>query len=251
MSPDHVYLDSRIDIDEFTRLVREAVVKYFGEDPQKSKHYSRIINSRHHKRLVEYRDPADHGGRNLLEGMGGQTPDETDLYIPPTIVLNPTNDKCMLLVEEVFGPVLPVIQYDDLDQVLRKEAQLPNPLALYIFSGDDAEVQKILNSSRSGGVCVNDCITHMLAENLPFGGLGESGYGELQRGMGIYDVYPRARGDGIRCRRIQQSADPRLAVKCYFHFPREKSQKKVGAWYGTRVVLSSNWAEQKANSYTE
>ena len=185
VSPDHVYLDSRIDIDEFTRLVREAVVKYFGEDPQKSKHYSRIINSRHHKRLVEYRDPADHGGRNLLEGMGGQTPDETDLYIPPTIVLNPTNDKCMLLVEEVFGPVLPVIQYDDLDQVLRKEAQLPNPLALYIFSGDDAEVQKILNSSRSGGVCVNDCITHMLAENLPFGGLGESGYGNYRGEWGF------------------------------------------------------------------
>ena len=96
---------------------------------------------------------------------GGQAPDEKDLYIPPTIVLNPKNE--LLHIErEVFGPVLPILQYDNLDEVLRKEASRPNPLALYIYSADDAEVQYILNNSRSGGVCVNDCITHMLAENL-------------------------------------------------------------------------------------
>ena len=62
---------------------------------------------------------------------GLQAPDEADLYIPPTVVLNPSNAKCMLLTEEVFGPVLPVIQYDDLDAVLRTEAALPNPLVLF------------------------------------------------------------------------------------------------------------------------
>jgi aldehyde dehydrogenase (NAD+) len=140
VSPDHVYLDSQIDLGEFTRLLKEAVVGYFGDDPQKSKNYSRVINAAHHQRLVKYRSSEDHGGVNLLEGMGGQNADEADLYIPPTVVLNPTNDKCLLLNEEVFGPVLPVVQYEDLDRVLQREAQLPNPLALYIFSGNDAEV---------------------------------------------------------------------------------------------------------------
>lgn len=117
--------------------------------------------------------------------MAGQTPDEADLYIPPTVIVNPTNDKCQLLTEEVFGPVLPVIQYDDLEAVLAHESTLPHPLALYIFSADDAEVQHIIASSRSGGVCVNDCITQMLAENLPFGGLGESGYGNYRGEWGF------------------------------------------------------------------
>ena len=128
-------------------------------------------------------DPADHGGRNLLDD--GWQPDEADLYIPPTVVLNPTNPDCQLLKEEVFGPVLPVVQYDDLDEVLRKEAALPHPLALYVFSADAAEVDRIVRASRSGGVCVNDCITHMLAENLPFGGIGESGYGNYRGEWGF------------------------------------------------------------------
>ena len=185
VSPDHVYLDSKINLDEFTRLLKEAVVKFFGDDPQKSKNYSRIINREHTKRLIQYRSADDHGGRNLLEAMGGQMADEDDLYIPPTVILNPTNPNCMLLTEEVFGPVLPVMQYDDLDAVLHKEAQLHHPLALYIFSGDAAEVQKIIASSRSGGICVNDCITQMLAENLPFGGIGESGFGSYRGEWGF------------------------------------------------------------------
>ena len=185
VSPDHVYLDAAIDVEEFARLVKSAVARHFGVDPQQSKHYSRVINAAHHRRLVAYRDTANHGGRNLLEGTGGQTPDEADLYIPPTVVLNPTNPKALLLTEEVFGPVLPVVQYNDLDEVLRREAALPNPLALYIFSADDAEVQKIMDSSRSGGVCVNDCITQMLAENLPFGGIGASGYGNYRGEWGF------------------------------------------------------------------
>ena len=187
VSPDHVYLDSSIDIAQFESLLKDAMGKYFGVNPQQASNFTRIINARHQRRLVGYRDPADHGGRNLLEGFftGGQNPDEADLYIPPTVVLNPTNESCMLLTEEVFGPVLPILQYDDLDVVLRKEAAKPHPLALYIYSADDNEVQHILNHSRSGGVCVNDCITHMLAENLPFGGIGQSGYGNYRGEWGF------------------------------------------------------------------
>ena len=81
--------------------------------------------------------------------------------------------------------MLPIIQYDDLDAVLQAEAALDSPLALYIFSGDDDEVQRIIESSRSGGVCVNDCITQMLSENLPFGGIGESGYGNYRGEWGF------------------------------------------------------------------
>ena len=91
----------------------------------------------------------------------------------------------MLLTEEVFGPILPIIQYDDLDVILQQEASRPNPLALYIYSNNDDEVQYILNHSRSGGCCINDCITHMLAENLPFGGIGASGYGNYRGEWGF------------------------------------------------------------------
>ena len=187
VSPDHVYLDSSIDIVDFERRIKDAVHKFFGKNPQQAPNFTRVINARHHARLVEYRKSADHGGRDLLEGTfeGGQHPDESDLYIPPSIILNPTNEQCMILTEEVFGPILPIMQYKDLNEVLRKEAALPNPLALYIYSADDDEVQYILSQSRSGGVCVNDCITHMLAENLPFGGLGASGYGNYRGEWGF------------------------------------------------------------------
>jgi aldehyde dehydrogenase (NAD+) len=187
VSPDHVYIDASIDIARFELLLREAMSKYFGDNPQMASNYTRIINARHQQRLVMYRDVADHGGRHLLEGLftGGQHPDEEDLYIPPTVVLNPTNDQCMLLTEEVFGPVLPIIQYENLDDVLVQEASRPNPLALYIYSDNEEEVQHIMNRSRSGGVCVNDCITHMLASNLPFGGIGASGYGNYHGEWGF------------------------------------------------------------------
>ena len=188
VSPDHVYLDSSIDLSEFERLLKEAIQKYFGTNPKKASNFTRIINARHHKRLVEYRDVSDHGGRNLLDGCftdGSEHPDENDLYIPPTIILNPSNENCMILKEEVFGPVLPIIQFDDLDAVLKMEANKPHPLALYIYSANDEEIQYILNSSRSGGVCVNDCITHMLAENLPFGGIGASGFGNYRGEWGF------------------------------------------------------------------
>eukprot|EP00605_Chrysophyceae_sp_TOSAG23-4_P000832 GSChrysophyteH1.ASY1.ANO1.922.1 assembled CDS len=187
VSPDHVYLHSSIDIADFEARLRDAVLKYFGENPQKAQNYTRIINKAHQRRLVEYRDQADHGGRNLLEGLfsAGQEPDEDDLYIPPTVILNPTNGQCQILTEEVFGPILPIMQYDDLDEVLRKEAALPYPLALYVYSSNDEEIQHIISNSKSGGVCINDCITHMLAENLPFGGIGASGYGNYRGEWGF------------------------------------------------------------------
>ena len=101
------------------------------------------------------------------------------------MVLNPSNPGCALLTEEVFGPVLPVVTYTDLGAVLRAEAALPSPLALYVFSADEDEVEMIKGASRSGGVCVNDCITQMLAENLPFGGIGASGYGNYRGDWGF------------------------------------------------------------------
>jgi aldehyde dehydrogenase (NAD+) len=94
--------------------------------------------------------------------------------------------------EEIFGPVLPVIAFDQLDEVLSEIRLRPSPLAVYVFSNDEAVKRKVVNETRSGGVCVNDTVVHITGSELPFGGVGESGMGRYH-GKASFDCFTHER----------------------------------------------------------
>ncbi|MCU0749994.1 MAG: aldehyde dehydrogenase family protein [Akkermansiaceae bacterium] len=182
VAPDHVLVDARVH-DALIDALKKSIAAFYGPDPQKSADYGRIVNRRHFDRLTAYLTEADvaAGGRH----------DAEDLFIEPTILINP-KDGAALLEEEIFGPILPVIAFQNIDQVIADLNRGPAPLALYLFSNDAALQEKVVRGTRSGGVCINDTISHILARDLPFGGLGESGMGQYH-GKASFDAFTHRR----------------------------------------------------------
>jgi len=150
-----------------TALIK-SLREFYGADPRQSADYGRIVNARHFARLMNYLGDGKiaHGG----------VPDANDLFLAPTILTDVPPDSTVMQ-EEIFGPILPVLQFDRLDDALALLRGRPTPLALYLFTSDRAAEARSLSETRSGGVCVNDVVSHMIGAGLPFGGLGESGMG--------------------------------------------------------------------------
>lgn len=151
------------------------IVQYYGENPEHNPQYPRIVNERHFQRLREM----------LEEGtilVGGQV-DEQNLRIAPTILENvPYYSK--LLSDEIFGPLLPVIEFSETDQVFTHLSLQKKPLALYLFTRDKTLERRVMQIPFGGG-CVNDTILHMAAHGLPFGGVGDSGVGSYHGRAGF------------------------------------------------------------------
>jgi aldehyde dehydrogenase (NAD+) len=167
VAPDFVLAERSIRpalVGALTRAVRE----FYGEDPQRSRDYCRIINRRHHDRLVSYLGSGRiaHGGHH----------DADDLYLAPTLLTEVPWDA-PAMQEEIFGPILPVLDFDRLDDALAQLRARPTPLALYLFTRNGRTQEHVLGATKSGGVALNDTVTHMVGPALPFGGLGESGLG--------------------------------------------------------------------------
>lgn len=182
ISPDYALVDRRVK-DAFVQATRKALLEFYGADPRQSPDYSRIIDNRHYQRLVALlpSDPAQ--GRVII---GGQT-DATERYIAPTVIDNVPADS-PLMQSEIFGPLLPIIEYDGLDEAIRFVNERPHPLALYFFSHDKEQQKRILNETTSGGGCINDTILHYTTPLLPFGGVGESGMGKY-RGESSFNTF--------------------------------------------------------------
>lgn len=176
LAPDYVMLpeDSR---DEFVEHARNSVAKMFP-DIKDNPDYTSIVNERHYDRLNGYLDDAREKGANVV----AINPADEDFSqqehhrIPPTLVLDPTDDM-KVMQDEIFGPVLPVKQYKDVQETLDYVNSKDRPLGLYYFGDDKAEENKVLTHTTSGGVTVNDVIMHVVQEDLPFGGVGPSGMG--------------------------------------------------------------------------
>ncbi len=185
LAPDYVFLpeESR---DEFVEAARNSVAKMYP-DIKDNPDYTSIVNERHYDRLNGYLDDAREKGANVVE----INPADEDFSqqqhhrIPPTIVLDPTDDM-QVMQDEIFGPILPVKQYQDVNETLDYINDHDRPLGLYYFGQDKAEENKVLTHTTSGGVTVNDVVMHVAQEDLPFGGVGPSG-------MGSYHGY-----DGFR-----------------------------------------------------
>lgn len=176
LAPDYVMLPegSR---DEFVEHARNSVAKMFP-DIKDNPDYTSIVNERHYDRLNGYLDDAREKGANVV----AINPADEDFSqqehhrIPPTLVLDPTDDM-KVMQDEIFGPVLPVKQYKDVQETLDYVNSKDRPLGLYYFGEDKAEENKVLTHTTSGGVTVNDVIMHVAQEDLPFGGVGPSGMG--------------------------------------------------------------------------
>ena len=168
----------------FVAALKKSLREFYGEDASRSADYGRIVNARHFEWLVNYlRDgKIVHGGAH----------DAKDLFIAPTIMTEVSPDAPVMQAE-IFGPILPVLEFDKLDDALALLRGRPAPLAFYIFTGNRATEARVLAETRSGGACVNDVVSHMIGTGLPFGGLGESGAGAYH-GRAGFDAFshPRA-----------------------------------------------------------
>jgi aldehyde dehydrogenase (NAD+) len=182
IAPDFVAVERRV-----SGALQEAMAKalrdFHGSDPQQSPDYGRIINRRHFDRLTRYLD----NGRVVCGGRH----DAGDLYIEPTVLTDVKWDAPVMR-EEIFGPILPVLEFTELDEVLARLRTQPVPLACYLFSNDRATQQRVMAGTRSGGVCLNDTITQILGKDLPFGGCGESGMGTYH-GRASFDCFTHHR----------------------------------------------------------
>ena len=167
VAPDFVLVQRDVQ-DAFVAALKKNVLEFYGADASQSTDYGRIVNKRHFERLVNY----------LRDGKivhGGEY-DVKDLFLAPTI-LTEVLPESPVMQEEIFGPILPVLTFDQLDDALARLRGRPTPLALYIFTRNRAMEARVLQETRSGGACVNDVVSHMVGTGLPFGGLGESGMG--------------------------------------------------------------------------
>jgi aldehyde dehydrogenase (NAD+) len=167
IAPDYV-LVHRDREDELVRELGKCIRDFYGSDPKSSPDFARIVNERHHRRVT----------RLLKDGepaVGGEH-DESDGYIAPT-VLRGVDAESAIMQEEIFGPVLPILPIDDVDQAIDFVNERDKPLALYLFTNDSEVESEVLSRTSSGGACVNGTILHISDPKLPFGGVGESGLG--------------------------------------------------------------------------
>ncbi len=177
IAPDYV-LVSPNRRDELVDALVAAMGRYYGDDPLASPDLAAIVNDRHLERINGLL--ADHGGTLACGG----TSDPDTRKLAPTVVVDP-DPSSALMQEEIFGPVLPVLTVGDLDEGIRYVNDRPKPLALYVFSGDDATVDRVSDRTSSGGVCANHVMFHIGPPELPFGGVGNSGWGRYHGRSGF------------------------------------------------------------------
>jgi aldehyde dehydrogenase (NAD+) len=154
--------------------MQETVTAFYSRDPSTSEDYPRMINDFHFQRVKSYLDE-DHGGKVVI---GGQIKPE-EKYIAPTVVDNPRLDS-KLMQEEIFGPVLPVLEFADLEYVIKFIQERPKPLALYYYGSTlSNNYKRVKTLTSSGALMANDSVFHFANNHLPFGGVGSAGYGKL------------------------------------------------------------------------
>ena len=167
-APDHVLVWPEVK-DSLVEHLKVAIREFYGDSPKLSPDYGRVIDSRNFVRLV----------RLLGSGkvaVGGET-EANELYIGPTVLVDVLPDS-PIMQEEVFGPILPVLEIGSVEAVIQWINSRPNPLGLYIFAEDHDVAERILDATESGDAVVNDCTIHPLIPELPFGGVGNSGMGK-------------------------------------------------------------------------
>lgn len=191
IAPDYVLVHKSQEQAFLAQLIK-AIKKMYGEteaDRVASPDYCRIINAQHHKRLsLILQEAIDKGAKPLI---GGST-DAEDRYIAPTVLTN-VSQESTLMQEEIFGPILPVLSYENEAEVFELIQEKEKPLALYIFSKDKRNIDRIMAHTAAGTTCINDNVLHFFNDYLPFGGSNNSGIGEAH-GFHSFKAFSNARG---------------------------------------------------------
>lgn len=190
IAPDYLLIHKSVQ-DEFVEEFKKAVRRLHGDNPQKSRHYVRLVNDRAFERVAGY----------LADGevVAGGEMDKAERYIAPTLLRN-VSPEAKVMQEEIFGPVLPMLTFERREEVIKFVTEREKPLAFYYF-GKEENGWKLIERTSSGGACLNDTIMHIANENLPFGGVGNSGMGSYH-GRLSFDAFSHRRAVVVTPTRI-------------------------------------------------
>ena len=175
VAPDYVLCHTSVR-DRFAELLKNEIIRQYGEAPLQNADYGHIINQKHFDRICSLID-------EKKTVHGGQTNSDT-LQIEPTVMTNVTWDDAVM-GEEIFGPVLPILTYESIDEVIKTVNSHDHPLALYLFSSNKKTIRRVTSKCSFGGGCINDVIIHLATANMGFGGVGESGMGAYHGKVGF------------------------------------------------------------------
>jgi len=167
VAPDYIYVDKKISA-EFLKLVKQQIQEQFGTAPKDSPSFARIVNDRNWSRVQALID-------NDKVVAGGES-DKSSLYIAPTVLSEVTWDDAVMK-EEIFGPLMPIMSFSDLNEVYKVINSQPKPLSAYFFSRSKSRQMDFVSKVTFGGASINDVLTHLGNPDLPFGGVGDSGIG--------------------------------------------------------------------------
>jgi len=185
VAPDYVLITER-SRDRFVDLLRESFAEFSGPDGTRNNpDFGSIVNERHTERLRGLL--ADHGG---TVAVGGDS-NPAERWFEPTVIVDPSPSSA-LMQDEIFGPILPIITVSSMSEAIAFVAARPHPLALYVFAEDDAIIDEIVSETSAGGTCINHVIQHLLPADLPFGGVGDSGFGRYH-GRSGFDTFSNLR----------------------------------------------------------
>ncbi|GLQ86639.1 coniferyl aldehyde dehydrogenase [Dyella flagellata] len=199
IAPDYVLLP-RTELARFTATAREAATRLYP-DLASNRQYASIATDRHYQRLVELRNSAVNAGARS-ENLSDAADRPEQRVLTPALLVG-VNDDMPVMREEIFGPLLPLVPYDTLDEAISYVASHPRPLALYLFEQDQARIDQVLARTHAGGVTLNDTIYHIAQHRLPFGGVGPSGMGGYHGEAGfrtfshMKPVFRQARLNGV------------------------------------------------------
>ncbi len=178
VAPDYLLVHKNVK-KEVLKKIKQTIRTFYGENPSVSKDYGKIVNEKAFNRLIHLID------KNKVV-IGGEYNKE-DLYIGPTII-DEVNWEDPIMEDEIFGPILPIIEYEDLNSIIQMINERPKPLALYLFTENKKIKEKVIRSISFGGGCINDTLSHVASPYIPFGGVGTCGIGSYH-GKYSFDVF--------------------------------------------------------------
>lgn len=196
VAPDYILVQRKVKND-LIKALKKTITEFYGENIEKSPDFGRIVNQKHFNRLNDliqiHKDNVVFGGNSSKE----------DLYIEPTLLDNITNDN-KIMKEEIFGPILPIITYDNFDEVLEIIQSKSKPLSLYLFSEDENMTHRVVEELSFGSGAINDTLMHLANPNLPFGGVGSSGIGQYH-GKYSFDTFSHMKSYTFKSTRLESS----------------------------------------------
>jgi len=189
LSPDYIFVHKNKK-EAFIKAVKKYIKSYYSEDPAQETSYARIVNNNHHSRVTNYIKDAVEKGATIE--VGGKS-DATGNYLEPTVLSNLSKDST-IMQEEIFGPIMPILEFTNISEVIAAINAKEKPLALYIYSSNKKNIKNIIANTSAGGVCVNHNAVHYFNSHLPFGGVNNSGIG---KGHGFFGFQAFSNAKGV------------------------------------------------------